>query len=96
MRPIMAWLVFATVIVFAFAELLSAAPFFSPFLAGAVLLVVGVLAGLRWATDAASRLISDLARKNAYLAEQNDQLSDLNYELLTHLNEAVEEQATHE
>jgi hypothetical protein len=88
MRPSFVWLMFVTLAIAAFAELLSSDPHLPPYLVGATLLLIGILAGLRWGTDAATRLIADLSRTNSYLAEQNDELSELNYELLSRLNEA--------
>lgn len=93
MRHGLTWLVFAALCIFAFAVLLSSEPFLPPYLAGAALLLIGVLAGLRWGTDAVTRLIADLSRTNSYLAEQNDELSELNFELLSRLTENVPEEA---
>jgi hypothetical protein len=96
MRPNFVWLIFAALTIAALAELLRSNPTLPPFLVGAGLLVIGVLAGLRYGTDAATRLVADLTRTNSYLAEQNDQLSELNYELLSRLNENTPEKAKQE
>ncbi len=93
MRPSYVWLVFAILAVAGLAELLRADPLLPPFIVGVGLLLLGVLAGLRWGIDAATRLITDLSRTNCYLVEQNDELSELNYELLARLNESVSEEA---
>jgi hypothetical protein len=96
MRPSFAWLVFAALTIAGLVELLRSHPILPPFVVGMSLLAIGVLAGLRWGADAATRLINDLTRTNAYLAEQNDELSELNYELLSRINENATEEAKQE
>jgi hypothetical protein len=96
MRPNSVWLVFAIFTIAGIVELLRSQPLLPPFLVGLALLFLGLLAGLRWGTDAAARLIADMARRNTYLTEQNDQLSELNYELLSRLNETTAEEVNQE
>jgi MYXO-CTERM domain-containing protein len=96
MRPNSVWLVFAALAVAGFAELLRDSPFLPPYIVGLGLLLLGVLAGLRRGADASSRLVRDLSRTNSCLAEQNDQLSDLNFELLSRMNETVGEEVHQE
>lgn len=91
MRPYAIWLLFAALTIFACVELLRADPWLPPVCSGIGLLLIGILAGLRWGSDAAAQLISDLSRTNSYLAQQNDELSEVNYELLTRLNDVVDE-----
>lgn len=96
MRPYAIWLLFAALIILACVELLRADPLLPPVCSGIGLLLIGILAGLRWGSDAAARLISDLSRTNSYLAQQNDELSEVNYELLARLNDVAGEQVHQE
>lgn len=95
-RPSYVWLVFAALTIAAIVELLRPNPALPPVVVGVALLVIGALAGLRYGADAATRLIADLSRTNSYLAEQNDELSELNYELLSRLSENEPEEVKQE
>jgi hypothetical protein len=89
MRPYFTWLIFATSATYACWQLLSSDAHLPPILAGALLFFTGALAGLRWGADSAAQLIADLSRTNRYLAEQNDDLSELNETLLERIADAT-------
>ncbi len=46
---------------------------------GAILLGLGLLIGLRLGSDSASAFVKDLLRLNKFMAEQNNDLTELNH-----------------
>jgi len=54
-------------------------PAVAPAVTAVILLVLGLLVGLRIGSDSSSAYAKDLLRVNKYLADQNDQLTELNH-----------------
>jgi hypothetical protein len=70
---LMAWLLWQTT---------ASEPLLPHVASGLLLLVVGVLAGLRIAADSAAAYIRDLQRLNKLLADQQRELEEANWRLL--------------
>jgi|GEM_PF-4363439 len=60
-------------------ELGSSTPNLSPIAWGLILLGLGLLAGLRLGSDSATQFVRDLLRLNKFLADQNEELTELNH-----------------
>jgi len=60
-------------------DLSKSVPTISPAVTAVILLGLGLLVGIRVGSDSASAYVKDLLRLNKYLAEQNDQLAELNH-----------------
>ncbi len=62
---------------------------------GVILLGFGLLAGLRLGSDSATTFVKDLLRLNKFMAEQNNQLTELNHwhvrRQISHLSNASKE-----
>ena len=69
----------------AFWQLSTDHPFAPPWLAATLLLLISGLTGVRVGTDHATRYVEDLERTNRYLADENDQLKELNLNYLKQL-----------
>jgi hypothetical protein len=54
-------------------------PVVPPFAMGALLLGLGLLIGLRLGSDSTAAFVKDLLRLNKFMAEQNNQLTELNH-----------------
>ena len=66
-------------------QLTVESPMIRPLAAGASLLFVGLLLGLRWGERATQRIVGDLLRLNRHLGEQNGDLAEINLSLIRHL-----------
>ncbi len=86
MRSVWVWLVLAIPAGWAIWQLQLPDPVVSaPFL-GLLLLILGLLAGLRLASDGLHRLLQDLIRVNRTLAEQYDEIAEKNRRLQAELD----------
>lgn len=91
MRPHLVWSVLLVPTTCAIWQTQAQEPFLSPLAIGILLLLVGIIAGLRLATDSATRFVRDLTVLNKYLAEQNRDLAEMNRLLLQKTSTAGEE-----
>ena len=70
-------------------------PAVTPIAMGVLLLGFGLLMGLRLGSDSASAFVKDLLRLNKFMAEQNNQLTELNHwhvrRHVSHLSDLSEE-----
>jgi len=60
-------------------ELGSSAPNLPPIAWGIIFLGLGLLSGLRLGSDSATQFVRDLLRLNKFLANQNEELTELNH-----------------
>jgi hypothetical protein len=90
MRHHLAWFVLVVAILGVLWQSQGAAPRLPPLASELLLVSLGLLLGLRVATDSATRFVGDLLRLNLYLGEQNRDLAELNNRLLTDLRLARE------
>ena len=79
----------ATSIAFLFWQTIAAEPLLPPLVSALLLLLVGVLMGLRIAADASAEYIADLQRLNKVLSEQQQGLEEANLLLLKRANAAA-------
>jgi hypothetical protein len=79
MWKFMGWTSIAVLVAVGIGDLGRADSAVSPTAMGALLLGLGLLVGLRLGSDSASRFVKDLLRLNKFLADQNNQLSELNH-----------------
>lgn len=93
MRTILVWSLMLGLVLWALWELQATKPVILPGIFGVLLLVLGLLGGLRIATTSATRFVKDLTRLNHYLAEQNRDLADMNHLLV---KKALQEELEHD
>ena len=86
MRYLFFWMCFIAFPFFGTLDLYLTDSLLPHWLTGCLLFFVGVLAGIRIGNDSAVVYVGWLFRMNKFLAEQNRELSELNYE---HLNSTV-------
>ena len=67
-------------------QIASAEPLWTPAVSGLLLVVIGVLAGLRIGADSAAAYTKDVHRLNKLLADQNRELQDANAILLKQIS----------
>lgn len=79
---IIAWLLLLSFAAAALWQLRVVDPALPRWISGLMLVVSGLLAGLRIGAESAIRFAGDLIRLNKYLAEQNRDLVETNHELL--------------
>ncbi len=95
MWKLVGWTCTAVLVAGCFWELSRSEPTVPPAAMGALLLGLGLLVGLRLGSDSATIFVKDLLRLNKFLAEQNDQLTELNREhvqqQISQLADATEE-----
>ena len=60
-------------------DLARSDPAVPPYAMGTILLGLGLLIGLRLGSDSASAFVKDLLRLNKFMAEQNNDLTELNH-----------------
>jgi len=99
MRSYFVWLILLPTAVFLIWQLQVDQPVVSRVVSGIALATVGFLAGLRVATDSASRFLRDVKSLNKYLADQNHDLAEMNLLLLQQfqfLEEGPEENSPEE
>jgi hypothetical protein len=94
MRSVWVWLILAIPAAWAVWQLQVPEPVLAPGLLGLMLLTLGLLAGLRIANDGLHRFFTDLTRLNKYLADQNDDLAELNLHLLQELQKHTTDEAS--
>jgi hypothetical protein len=87
------WLATGALVVGLMMQITADVPLWSQVIAGLLLITVGVVAGLRLATQSTSAYIRDVERLNKVLATQNKELESANAMLLKELS-AVEESKT--
>jgi hypothetical protein len=80
------WIATTGMLAFLLWQLTVAAPLWPPALSGLLLIVIGVLAGLRIGADSAAAYMRDVQRLNKILAEQNRELQEANAILLKQLS----------
>jgi hypothetical protein len=76
------WIVTIGLLAFLLWQLTIAQPLWPPAISGLLLVIVGVLAGLRMGADSATAYTNDVHRLNKVLAEQNSELQEANAILL--------------
>ena len=95
MWKLVGWTCAAVVVVGGLWDLTRSDPAVPPFAMGAILLGLGLLVGLRLGSDSATAFVKDLLRLNKLMAEQNNQLTELNHwhvrRQISHLSDASEE-----
>jgi hypothetical protein len=67
----------------------AADPFWPPAVSALLLVIIGVLAGLRLGADSAAAYTKDLQRLNKVLADQNRELEDANAMLLRQVSDST-------
>jgi hypothetical protein len=82
MFKFIAWTTIAVVLVLLVWQSAVAEQLWSRAIAGLLIAIIGLLAGIRIGTDAATAYIMDVQRMNKVLAEQNQALQDANTILL--------------
>lgn len=82
MRPQIVWALMISAVAVLVWQLHTPEAVIGGVAAGLLLLLLGILAGLRIATDSLTNLMKDLVMLNKYLAEQNQDLSEMNQMLL--------------
>ena len=82
MRAVLILITLLSVSACALWQLLVRDPVLFPAGLGLLLLIMGLIAGLSMATDSATRFIRDVSRLNRYLADQNNDLAEMNLTLL--------------
>ena len=76
------WVATTGLVAFLLWQIASAEPLWTPAVSGLLLVVIGVLAGLRIGADSAAAYTTDVHRLNKLLADQNRELQDANAILL--------------
>ena len=87
MRSVWIWLIVAVPAAWAVWQLQLPAPLVPAPVLGFSLLTLGLLVGLRIGADGMRRFTKDVIRMNKCLAEQNDDLAELNLQLLVRFRE---------
>ena len=89
------WITTALIVAGCLMDLSRSDPAVPPYTMGAILLGLGLLIGLRLGSDSASAFVKDLLRLNKFMAEQINQLSELNHwhvrRQISHLSDSSEE-----
>lgn len=91
MRPQLAWFILTCAVVAALWQLVAPQPSLSPLAAGLMLLLVGILGGMRIATDSLSRFLKDLITINRHQSERNEDLADVNVMMLREIVSLAED-----
>jgi hypothetical protein len=78
------WIFAGSLAAFGLWELGHSTPNLPPVAWGMILLGLGLLVGLRMGSDSATQFVRDLLRLNKYLANQNEELTELNHWHIKH------------
>jgi hypothetical protein len=90
MLRLFGWSAAAVVLGFLLWQTTVSDPIWPHWVSGMFLAVAGCLAGLRIATDSATKYICDVQRLNRFLACQNKELEDANALLLSQISDEAE------
>lgn len=82
MKKLVAWTTAIAIVAWLLWQTTVSQPLLPRWASGGLLLVVGVLAGLRIAADSAADYIRDLQRLNKLMADQQLELEEANWQLL--------------
>ena len=83
------WIATAGLIAFLLWQTAAAVPLWSPAVSGLLLVVIGILVGLRIGADSLAAYNTDVHRLNKRLADQNRELQDANAILLKQVSSEV-------
>ena len=78
------WIFAGSLAAFGLWELGHSAPNLPPVAWGTILFGLGLLIGLRKGSDSATQFVRDLLRLNKFLANQNEELTELNHWHIKH------------
>ncbi|MEO2047433.1 MAG: hypothetical protein ABGX16_12780 [Pirellulales bacterium] len=79
MQKSIGWICVATLIAYGLWEMQQSSAHLPPSAWGMILLGLGLVCGLRIGSDSATTFVRDLLRLNKFLADQNEELTELNH-----------------
>ncbi len=83
------WIATTGLVAFLLWQIAAVGPLWPPAISGLLLVLVGILAGLRIGADSAAAYTRDVHRLNKLLADQNRDLQDANAILLKQVSSEV-------